>query len=225
MFSLVDRQPRRSLCRNNYNPATLTSCSQLNLSGKHYEYINRAGIIPFTIHNGKLYLCLGKHRRSGELTDFAGQRHNYETILECAVREANEETRYAFGELRVEDLLDRDCVCLFNNKMAVIFVYVKSMDENITIVSLKNFNEKTHMPSRFLNRKLPSYFEEISSLHWLDENDIMDCFSPEPKIKLYAVVRRFLMSSDEFSVDVTKMKNLLLGLSNQNQKLVSNQSA
>jgi len=218
MFSLVARQPKKSLCRNNYESATITTCSKINTSGFHFQYIMRAGIVPFTQKDGKLFFCFGKHKKSGELTDFGGRKKPHETLLQCAIREANEETKYAFGELRVQDLLNQDCICLFNNKMIIIFAYVKAQDdhmenqrEDIIDVSQRNFNQEVHLPSRFLHGKLPHYFEEISELHWLSEEELMNCFSPEPRVKMYAIVRRLIMSCQEFSQSTESMKEILLG--------------
>ena len=54
-----------------------------------------AGILPTTIHNGKLYFLFGKegkyeHSAPG-FSDFGGGTDNSETFLETAVREAGEE--------------------------------------------------------------------------------------------------------------------------------------
>jgi 8-oxo-dGTP pyrophosphatase MutT (NUDIX family) len=54
-----------------------------------------AGILPTTIHNGKLYFLFGKegiHEISAPgFSDFGGGTNNNETFMETAVREAGEE--------------------------------------------------------------------------------------------------------------------------------------
>jgi 8-oxo-dGTP pyrophosphatase MutT (NUDIX family) len=57
--------------------------------------IMRAGILPTTIHNGKLYFLFGKEGKYEDsapgFSDFGGGTDNDETFLETAVREAGEE--------------------------------------------------------------------------------------------------------------------------------------
>jgi 8-oxo-dGTP pyrophosphatase MutT (NUDIX family) len=54
-----------------------------------------AGILPTTIHNGKLYFLFGKEGKYEDsapgFSDFGGGTDNNETFLETAVREAGEE--------------------------------------------------------------------------------------------------------------------------------------
>ena len=54
-----------------------------------------AGILPATIHNGKLYFLFGKEGKYEDsapgFSDFGGGTDNGETFLETAVREAGEE--------------------------------------------------------------------------------------------------------------------------------------
>ncbi len=54
-----------------------------------------AGILPTTIHNGKLYFLFGKEGKHEDsapgFSDFGGGTDNSETFLETAVREAGEE--------------------------------------------------------------------------------------------------------------------------------------
>jgi 8-oxo-dGTP pyrophosphatase MutT (NUDIX family) len=54
-----------------------------------------AGILPTTIHNGKLYFLFGKEGKYEDsapgFSDFGGGTDNTETFLETAVREAGEE--------------------------------------------------------------------------------------------------------------------------------------
>jgi 8-oxo-dGTP pyrophosphatase MutT (NUDIX family) len=54
-----------------------------------------AGILPTTIHNGKLYFLFGKEGKYEDsapgFSDFGGGTDNKETFLETAIREAGEE--------------------------------------------------------------------------------------------------------------------------------------
>ena len=54
-----------------------------------------AGILPTTIHNGKLYFLFGKESKYEDtapgFSDFGGGTDNNESFLETAIREAGEE--------------------------------------------------------------------------------------------------------------------------------------
>ena len=58
-------------------------------------YIMGAGILPTTIHNGKLYFLFGKENKyetsAPGFSDFGGGTDNNETFFTTAVREAGEE--------------------------------------------------------------------------------------------------------------------------------------
>ena len=61
-----------------------------------------AGILPSTIHNGKLYFLFGKENKYEDsapgFSDFGGGTDNNETFLETAIREAGEEFTGFLGD-------------------------------------------------------------------------------------------------------------------------------
>ena len=69
-----------------------------------------AGILPTTIHNGKLYFLFGKEGKYEDsapgFSDFGGGKDNSESYLETAVREAGEEfTGFLGSDADVRKLL------------------------------------------------------------------------------------------------------------------------
>ena len=71
-----------------------------------------AGILPTTIHNGKLYFLFGKENKyensAPGFSDFGGGTDNNETYLETAVREAGEEfTGFLGSDSDVRKLLTK----------------------------------------------------------------------------------------------------------------------
>jgi 8-oxo-dGTP pyrophosphatase MutT (NUDIX family) len=71
-----------------------------------------AGILPTTIHNGKLYFLFGKEGKYEDsapgFSDFGGGTDNTESFLETAVREAGEEfTGFLGNDAEVRKMLHR----------------------------------------------------------------------------------------------------------------------
>ncbi|EGC35869.1 hypothetical protein DICPUDRAFT_78457 [Dictyostelium purpureum] len=64
-----------------------------------------AGILPYTVHNGKIYVLLGNERRG--FSDFGGYKDGPTESTEfCAAREFSEETLGLF----INDSKDRGCI-------------------------------------------------------------------------------------------------------------------
>jgi 8-oxo-dGTP pyrophosphatase MutT (NUDIX family) len=71
-----------------------------------------AGILPATIHNGKLYFLFGKEGKFEDsapgFSDFGGGTDNNETYFETAIREAGEEfTGFLGNDANVRKMLKR----------------------------------------------------------------------------------------------------------------------
>jgi 8-oxo-dGTP pyrophosphatase MutT (NUDIX family) len=80
-----------------------------------------AGILPTTIHNGKLYFLFGKEykyeKSAPGFSDFGGGTDNNESYLETAVREAGEElTGFLGSDADVRKLLTRHGTYIIDNK-------------------------------------------------------------------------------------------------------------
>jgi len=71
-----------------------------------------AGILPTTIHNGKLYFLFGKEGKYEDsapgFSDFGGGTDNKETYLETAIREAGEElTGFLGNDSNIRTMLNK----------------------------------------------------------------------------------------------------------------------
>ena len=122
--------------------------------GKNPYY--RGGIMPYCIDNGKIWFCMGKDLRTGDLTDFGGGIWKNETIMEGAFREFMEETGTMFekfGVTSIEDL--RGTTCLVKETMAIIFLPVS--------IKVKKETE---------NSKEENISGEISGIEWVTEIDL-----------------------------------------------------
>ena len=80
----------------------------------------RAGVIPYTNINGKLFFLVAKDRRYNQYTDFGGSaKHCFETAKENAFREFHEETNDIFSHflyfksVAVADFLPQRSVIVF----------------------------------------------------------------------------------------------------------------
>jgi 8-oxo-dGTP pyrophosphatase MutT (NUDIX family) len=80
-----------------------------------------AGILPTTIHNGKLYFLFGKENKYEDsapgFSDFGGGTDNNESYLETAIREAGEEfTGFLGSDSDVRKLLKRYGTYIIDHK-------------------------------------------------------------------------------------------------------------
>jgi hypothetical protein len=85
----------------------------------------RAGVIPYTIRDSKLYFLLGVDRASRDLTDFGGGVKGTESAIDTAFRELMEETCELFGNtINKDELLNSPVITTRSGKMAIFFLYV-----------------------------------------------------------------------------------------------------
>jgi len=83
--------------------------------------ICRAGVIPFTIKDNRLYFLLGIDRKTRELTDFGGGAKSNETMVQAGFRELMEESCEIFaGNVSIKNLLNSPAI-LNEAKNAIIF--------------------------------------------------------------------------------------------------------
>ena len=80
-----------------------------------------AGILPTTIHNGKLYFLFGKENKYEDsapgFSDFGGGTDNGESYLETAIREAGEEfTGFLGSDSDVRNLLKKHGTYIIDHK-------------------------------------------------------------------------------------------------------------
>ena len=120
----VQQNTRRLVLYGEYEPAILTTVKDLNYHSKMIQNISRGGCIYYTFINDKLYICMGRDKETGDLTDFGGKKLKFknENIIQCAIREGNEETNCAFGHFSIENIYFFKL--LYNSYMLIIFIPV-----------------------------------------------------------------------------------------------------
>lgn len=215
IFSVIPRKHKRQkpISRGFYESSRLARVHQLDFNDPAIKSIPRAGVLFYTFINNEFHLCFGKDARSGDLTDFGGGRRHNESPIKCAVREGNEESRYAFSDIKPEQV--QGFFCLYSSNMLIIFIPVTSPNEaDIRHITEVNFRNK-----QFLNKKQvrAKCFNEVSEIVWLNEAQIENLFSDRPTFQMFAKVRRFMYSCIEFSQSTTIMKNILRATIQQEQ--------
>lgn len=85
-----------------------------------------AGILPFTMIDGMIYLCLGRSIFGDQLTWFSGTRNRATDVdwIATARREFAEETYGVFGEVN----LDRQIYCIHNFREVMILLPIRCKD-------------------------------------------------------------------------------------------------
>lgn len=133
---------------------------------------DRAGVIPYTIVDGKVYLLLARHKFSGDLGDFGGGVKKEETTLKGAIREYFEESNYIF----VNEKADLDhSIAIVDDKMAVLFLYI---DQKWLHSAEKVFARQKKKESIY-----PSYqpgTDEISEIMWVTEEEFINLIKQPP---------------------------------------------
>jgi hypothetical protein len=114
----------------------------------------RASIIPFIVKDDKLWLCLGRDTRSGELCDCGGGIKFSEHTVNGAFRNFNEETNNLFTREITLRKLFNESVTMKNSKMTVFFIQVGQYMVDAT----RNFQRN----------------DDVSELVWMEGHTFMD---------------------------------------------------
>ena len=97
------------------------------------KQFSRAGVIPYTIKDGKKYFLLGIDAKFGTLTDFGGGVKRGENFIEAACRELDEESLGIFNFLHPERMKEvrQNSTTVYDDNSAIIFlnVSVDSMND------------------------------------------------------------------------------------------------
>ena len=133
-----------------------------------------AGILPTTIHNGKLYFLFGKENKycdSPGWSDFGGGKDDNETFYQTALRESTEELTGFLGDRNdIQKLLSRGTYIIDNEKYRM---FIFHLDYDPKLPYYYNNNQ------RFLQKKLPdNVFKttkifEKAEIRWICIDDIM----------------------------------------------------
>lgn len=116
-----------------------------------------AGILPTTIHNGKLYFLFGKEGKYEDsapgFSDFGGGTDNGETFLETAVREAGEEfTGFLGNDNDIRQMLRKCGTYNIDHKTdghQIYRMHIFPFEYNTLLPHYYNNNQ------RFLQKRLP----------------------------------------------------------------------
>ena len=117
-----------------------------------------AGILPTTIHNGKLYFLFGKEGKYEDsapgFSDFGGGTDNNETFLETAIREAGEEfTGFLGNDTDIRKMLCKHGTYTIDHKTdghATYRMHIFPFQYNHWLPHYYNNNQ------RFLQKRLPA---------------------------------------------------------------------
>ena len=208
IFSAIPRRHKwqKPISRGLYENARLCRVYELDMSDSCIRNIPRAGLIFYSFINGELFICVGRDQMYSDLTDFGGGRRQREDSVSCAVREGNEESRFAFGEIRPDQV--QGFFCLYSSNMLIIFIPVTTLDKtDIRTITTENFSSKQFLDKRQSQTRC---YNEVSELVWLGESAIENLFSNRPKIQMFAKVWRFIYSCNDFSKN--QMKTILMSV-------------
>jgi hypothetical protein len=135
----------------------------------------RAGIIPYTIADSKIYFWLAKHRQTGEYGDFGGGVRKYETPLVAAIREFTEESKNIFDiKLTANDLVNK--IIMVDHSMTIVFYPLPSLN-----IGLKE---------EFFRKSAAK--DEISELKWLDEDALLRLIRGSGRDMLWKKIANFI---------------------------------
>jgi hypothetical protein len=144
-----------------YNPkvdstyATGDYIKNIDMDDMHQR---RAGVIVYSVIDGKLMYCMGVDNVWGQISDFGGGvRKEDKNVVTAALREFFEETLGVFG-IYFEDEV-QDCFCIFSEVMFIMFIHLDMVDD----VSLL-FDQRR---SKFLTT-------EMRCLKWLSHKDFIN---------------------------------------------------
>ena len=139
----------------------------------------RSGVIVYTHYQGKTYFCLGVDSSYGDLTDFGGGMKKNENVIECGLRELEEESQGIFGKIKEEDV--KDCLGFYCKNMMIMFI-----QKNVDIKKIKN-----DFKSKIRNVDDVNGPPEVSNIEWIESKDFINIVSGKGK-RIYSRVRRIL---------------------------------
>jgi 8-oxo-dGTP pyrophosphatase MutT (NUDIX family) len=133
-----------------------------------------AGILPTTIHNGKLYFLFGKENKycdSPGWSDFGGGRDDNETFYQTALRESTEELTGFLGDQHdIQKLLSRGTYIIDNEKYRM-FIFHLDYDPKLPYYYNNNqrFLQK-HLDQNVIKK---SKIFEKQEIKWICIDDIL----------------------------------------------------
>ena len=149
---------------------------------KNIDYMNiRAGVIPYTKIDNKIFFAFGVDTIYGDLTDFGGGVQKADrSVINGGIREFREESLGIF-----DPICDRD---IYNHYV----IYGKKI-----LVLLINYQvDPQAIIDNFKNKLLYIQTPEVKDVVWLSKEEIIDSLSGKGK-RIYSRVRHLLKNSKE----------------------------
>ena len=172
-----------------------------------------AGILPTTIHNGKLYFLFGKENKYEDsapgFSDFGGGTDNSETFLETAVREAGEElTGFLGNDSDIRKMLKKHGTYTIDHKTdghATYRMHIFPFEYNHLLPYYYNNNQ------RFLQKRLDpnvikkSKIFEKAEIRWICVDDLKK-MRPQFRSYFQNIVDMMLNQKDNIRSFIEKSK-------------------
>lgn len=159
--------------------------SELNISSLPEN--KRAGVIVYTMYEGRLYFLLGVDRKSGEYTDFGGGCKNGETLQQGAWREFHEESCGIFSIL-AENCLDNSIAVTTSKKdFAIFFIEAPTVLLNIAPPLFHHVQNGTVLKSR-------KCMENIA-IEWVDDDDFQNMIYDTDNKEMWSRIKGFLKNN------------------------------
>lgn len=138
----------------------------------------RAGVVPYTIEDGKYMLLLGEKKYNKKITDLGGGCPKSETPLICAQREFKEESRETL-KFNLKNVTHIVITGVKGPHQVIFLVYYPQIgDEEFSFFkSLRN--EK-------LNKK---GYSELNMLEWIAHDDIVKYERRDLEASLYNLLK------------------------------------
>lgn len=156
-------------------------------SEMHSE-ITRAGIIPYTIARGTVWILLTEDLKTGEKGDFGGGRKEKESVYEAACREAEEESS---GILKMDPLKEFE-----QPKLSIVH-------KNSLIYFIPTTFYFLRDSKRIFDQKGGN--KEVKTLHVVKLNDIWSDSNND--MKMWVRIKAILMKNRR-SLSFTNLSNI-----------------
>ena len=157
----------------------------------------RAGIIPYTVVNGAIYLGMALDSRTHDLTDFGGgviYRTDRDAIR-GALREFEEETLSIFEPISSEDI--GHCPVIYDDRNLIVFVHIDIDPDTVCLAFNEKFEKalETLPPQEESGRRRGE--PEVCGITWLTWEEFQDCL----KVRgiMFSRVQKFLFRAEKFS--------------------------
>jgi len=158
----------------------------------------RCGVIPYTVIDDTVHLCLARDKQTKELGDFGGGVRKNEAALEAGLREFSEESRNIFSQVcKSANDISTSLALVDGARMAIVFIPVESRwlhEAQPLFESKGNIRKKS---------------DEVSELVWVDEKKfeklIYEDHQGNPPLVMWSKVQNFFRTCN----DSTKLAKAL----------------